>query len=261
MNLKALIAITMLDLHSSFRHELKSINHVLDVGTPFSIFEAYAVSYKAFIDFIKFGWGSALIDPEFKQKKALCDQLGIRTLLGGTFFEYMVYHHGFKAFVEKINEFSLDCVELSRGTIELSDHQYAEYIRTLSTDFYVMSEVGRKSPDPALDLSPAQWLAHSELSVEAGASLVILESRESGCSGYVSSSGDVNAVVIDSIVRSVPVESLLFEAPIKSVQTFLIKRYGVGVHLGNLALSDVLAVQSLRYGLRSDTLLATTPSF
>lgn len=251
----------MSELYSSFRHERKSINHVLDVGTPLSIFEAYAGSYRAFIDYIKFGWGSALIDPEFKQKKELCDQLGIRTLLGGTFFEYMVYHHGFDAFVEKINDFALDCVELSRGTIVLEDHQYAEYIRTLSTDFYVMSEVGRKSSDPTHALSPAQWLAHCELSVEAGASLVILESRESGLSGYVSSSGDVNAVVIDSIVRSVPVESLLFEAPIKSVQTFLIKRYGAGVNLGNLALPDVLAVQSLRYGLRSDTLLATSPIF
>ena len=251
----------MPDPHSSLLHERTSINHVLDVGTPLSIFEAYTGSYKAFIDYIKFGWGSALIDPEFKQKKEICDQLGIRTLLGGTFFEYMVHHHGFEAFVEQIKGFGLDCVELSRGTIELDDQLYAEYIRTLSTDFYVMSEVGRKSSDPALALSPAQWLAHCELSVEAGASLVILESRESGRSGYVSSSGDVNAVVIDSIVRSLPVESLLFEAPIKSVQTFLIKRYGAGVNLGNLALSDVLAVQSLRYGLRSDTLLAITPSF
>ena len=77
----------------------------------------------------------------------------------------------------------------------------------------------------------------------------------------MSSSGDVNAVVTDSIMRSIPVESLLFEAPIKSVQTFLIKRYGAGVNLGNLALSDVLAVQSLRYGLRSDTLLSSTSSF
>ena len=96
----------MPDLHSSFRHERTSINHVLDVGTPLSIFEAYTDSYKAFIDYIKFGWGSALIDPEFKQKKEICDQLGIRTLLGGTFFEYMIYHYGFEAFVEKIKYFS-----------------------------------------------------------------------------------------------------------------------------------------------------------
>ena len=109
--------------------------------------------------------------------------------------------------------------------------------------------------DPLLALSSAQWISHSELSANAGASLVILESRESGRSGYVSQGGDVNTVIIDSIVETIPVETLLFEAPIKSVQTFLIKRYGASVNLGNLALSDVMSVQSLRLGLRSDTLL------
>ena len=93
------------------------------------------------------------------------------------------------------------------------------------------------------------------MSAYAGASLLILESRESGRSGYVSTDGDVNAVIIDSITNIIPVESLLFEAPIKSVQTFLIKRYGALVNLGNLALPDLLSVQSLRFGLRSDTLL------
>ena len=238
-----------------------AINHVLDVGTPLPIFESYISTYSSFIDFLKFGWGSALIDPEFKKKKQLCDQHGIRPLLGGTFFEYMIYHHSFQVFLEKVQEFGLDCIELSRGTIDLDDHIYAGYIKTLSADFFVMSEVGRKSSDPNSVLSPAQWLAHCELSVEAGASLVILESRESGRSGYVSSAGDVNAVVIDSIVRSLPVTSLLFEAPIKSVQTFLIKRYGSAVNLGNLALSELMAVQSLRYGLRSDTLLVVEPTF
>ena len=93
------------------------------------------------------------------------------------------------------------------------------------------------------------------MSADAGASLLILESRESGRSGYVSTDGDVNAVIIDSITNIIPVESLLFEAPIKSVQAFLIKRYGTLVNLGNLALPDLLSVQSLRLGLRSDTLL------
>ena len=90
---------------------------------------------------------------------------------------------------------------------------------------------------------------------------MILESRESGRSGYVSTGGDVNAVMLDSISNSLPINSLLFEAPIKSVQTFLIKRYGASVNLGNLSLVDLLAVQSLRLGLRSDTLLESKAIF
>ena len=234
---------------------MHSLNHVLEVGTPYKIFESYISSYSKYIDFIKFGWGSALIDPDFNLKKQLCDRFNIKPLLGGTFFEYMIHHHDFSCFVEKVNSFGLDCVELSRGTLDIDDSLYASYIRTLSHDFFVMSEIGRKSSDPSLALTSAQWVSHCELSADAGASLLILESRESGRSGYVSTDGDVNAVIIDSITNIIPVESLLFEAPIKSVQTFLIKRYGTLVNLGNLALPDLLSVQSLRLGLRSDTLL------
>jgi phosphosulfolactate synthase len=234
---------------------MHSLNHVLEVGTPYKIFESYISSYSKYIDFIKFGWGSALIDPDFNLKKQLCDRFNIKPLLGGTFFEYMILHHDFSCFVEKVNSFGLDCVELSRGTLDIDDSLYASYIRTLSHDFFVMSEIGRKSSDPSLALTSAQWVSHCELSADAGASLLILESRESGRSGYVSTDGDVNAVIIDSITNIIPVESLLFEAPIKSVQAFLIKRYGTLVNLGNLALPDLLSVQSLRLGLRSDTLL------
>lgn len=240
---------------------MHSLNHILDVGTPFLIFEAYVSSYHEFIDFIKFGWGSALIDPEFESKKEICERFGIKPLLGGTFFEYMIHHHGFADFVKKIEKFGLQCVELSRGTIDIDDSLYASYIKQLSSDYYVMSEVGRKSSDPSQALTPSQWLAHCELSSDAGASLVILESRESGRSGYVSTGGDVNAVMLDSISNSLPINSLLFEAPIKSVQTFLIKRYGASVNLGNLSLVDLLAVQSLRLGLRSDTLLESKAIF
>jgi len=234
---------------------MPSLNHILEVGTPYNIFESYISSYSQYIDFVKFGWCSALIDPEFKLKKQLCDRYNVMPLLGGTFFEYMIHHYDFSHFVDSVNNFGLQCVELSRGTIDIDDSLYASYIKSLASDLFVMSEVGRKSADPLLALSSAQWISHCELSANAGASLVILESRESGRSGYVSQGGDVNTVIIDSIVETIPVESLLFEAPIKSVQTFLIKRYGALVNLGNLALSDVMSVQSLRLGLRSDTLL------
>ena len=175
---------------------MHSLNHILDVGTPFVIFEAYVSSYHEFIDFIKFGWGSALIDPEFESKKEICERFGIKPLLGGTFFEYMIHHHSFADFVKKIEQYGLQCVELSRGTIDIDDSVYASYIKQLSSDYYVMSEVGRKSSDPSQALAPSQWLAHCELSSDAGASLVILESRESGRSGYVSTGGDVNAVML-----------------------------------------------------------------
>ena len=234
----------------------ESLNHVLDVGTPFPLFESYLKSYSSYIDFLKFGWGSALVDPDFSRKSYLCKQLNVRPVLGGTFFEYMIHRHTFDEFIRRIDSYGLDCVELSRGTIDLDDVTYCSYIKKLSDNFFVMSEVGRKSSDPKFELTPQQWIDHCEISAQAGASLIILESRESGRSGYVSDGGQVDSVLLESITARLPLGCLLFEAPIKSVQTYLIKRYGPHVNMGNISLDDLVAVESLRKGLRSDTLLA-----
>ena len=102
----------------------ESLNHVLDVGTPFPLFESYLNSYSTYIDFLKFGWGSALVDPDFSRKSNLCKQLNVRPVLGGTFFEYMIHRHSFDEFLRRIESFGLDCVELSRGTIDLEDAIY-----------------------------------------------------------------------------------------------------------------------------------------
>ena len=233
-----------------------SLNHVLDVGTPFPLFESYLNSYSTYIDFLKFGWGSALVDPDFSRKSNLCKQLNVRPVLGGTFFEYMIHRHSFDEFLRRIESFGLDCVELSRGTIDLDDSTYCSYIKQLSSNFFVMSEVGRKSSDPEFELTPQQWIDHCEISAQSGASLIILESRESGRSGYVSDGGQVDSVLLESITATLPIGCFLFEAPIKSVQTYLIKRYGPHVNMGNISLDDLVAVESLRKGLRSDTLLA-----
>ena len=233
----------------------ESLNHVLEVGTPFPLFESYLNSYSSYIDFLKFGWGSALVDPDFSRKSNLCKQLNIRPVLGGTFFEYMIHHHSFDEFLRRIESYELECVELSRGTIDLNDALYCSFINKLSSNFFVMSEVGRKSSDPENQLTPKQWIEHCEISVQSGASLIILESRESGRSGYVSEAGQVDSVLLDSITARLPLGCFLFEAPIKSIQTFLIKRYGPLVNMGNISLDDLVAVESLRKGLRSDTLL------
>ncbi len=233
-----------------------SLNHVLEVGTPFQLFETYLNSYSKYIDIIKFGWGSALVDPDFSRKKILCNEFSIYPVLGGTFFEYMMHHHGFDEFLRHIDLFGLDCIELSRGIIDLDDSTYCSYIKKLSSNYFVMSEVGRKTSDSEHELTSQQWINHCEMSSESGASLIILESRESGRCGYVSDGGQVDSVLLESITARLPIGCFLFEAPIKSVQSYLINRYGPLVNLGNLSLDDLVGVESLRKGLRSDTLMS-----
>ena len=231
-------------------------NHVLEVGTPYPLFESYLSSYSKYINFLKFGWGSALVDPDFSQKLSLCKEHNILPVLGGTFFEYMIYHHNIDEFLRKIDSYGLECIELSRGTIDIDDSIFFSYIKNLSLNYFVMSEVGRKTSDPEHELTTQQWINHCEMSSESGASLIILESRESGRCGYVSDGGQVDSVLLESITTRLPICSFLFEAPIKSVQSYLINRYGPLVNLGNLSLDDLVGVECLRKGLRSDTLMS-----
>ena len=60
--------------------------------------------------------------------------------------------------------------------------------------------------------------------------------------------------MIDEIADQIPVEQLIFEAPRKEQQCWFIKKFGTNVNLGNIEPSEVISVETLRLGLRSDTL-------
>ena len=92
--------------------------------------------------------------------------------------------------------------------------------------------------------------------MEAGAYNVFTESRESGKSGICRSNGDVRFGLIEDILDRVSnVNKLTFEAPNISLQTYFIKKLGPNVNLSNIAFKDIIGVETLRCGLRSDTLL------
>jgi phosphosulfolactate synthase len=46
----------------------------------------------------------------------------------------------------------------------------------------------------------------------------------------------------------------MFDAPRKHQQVWFVRRLGSDVNLGNIAPADVLSLETLRLGLRSDTL-------
>jgi phosphosulfolactate synthase len=95
--------------------------------------------------------------------------------------------------------------------------------------------------------------------IEAGASKIITEGRESGTTGVFRGSGEIRTGLIEEIIQDVPVEKFIFEAPIKSQQTWFIKQFGPDVNLGNIAASEVISLETLRLGLRSDTFLDFHP--
>jgi phosphosulfolactate synthase len=145
---------------------------------------------------------------------------------------------------------------VSNGTIDLSNTAKAAYIRKCADHFEVFSEVGFKDPDRSDRLSPSQWIDCIGEDLDAGASIVIAEARESGRSGICHRDGQLRWGLIEDILASpIAVDRLLFEAPTRELRTQFVTRIGTNVNLGNIALGDVLGLETLRLGLRADTLL------
>ena len=59
--------------------------------------------------------------------------------------------------------------------------------------------------------------------------------------------------MIDEIVHAMDADRLIFEAPRKEQQVWLLALFGAECSLGNIAPDDVLSLETLRLGLRSDT--------
>jgi phosphosulfolactate synthase len=102
-------------------------------------------------------------------------------------------------------------------------------------------------------MAPYRWVEQIQTELEAGAWKVITESRETGSAGINRPDGEIRMGLVDEIAHAVDVDKLLFEAPRKDQQVWLLKRFGREVNLGNIAPDDVLSLETLRLGLRADT--------
>jgi phosphosulfolactate synthase len=60
--------------------------------------------------------------------------------------------------------------------------------------------------------------------------------------------------LVDEIAHSIDFQDLIWEAPTKSSQAWFVKQFGSEVNLGNIPPDEVIALETLRLGLRGDTL-------
>lgn len=210
--------------------------------------------YEQYIDYIKIGWGLSLITPKLKQKIDICKKHGIPVFFGGTLFEYMYNKNFFSDYLKWLKDLNLNFIEISDGTIDIEEKIKLNCImKAKSEGFTVFSEVGKKDPNEIG--SPLGWVKQISNEIEAGSDFIILEGRESGSAGIYRSSGEIRSGLISDIFNQHKKDfnKLIFEAPNKSSQTYLIKKFGPNVNLSNINFNDILSLISLRQGLRSDT--------
>jgi phosphosulfolactate synthase len=234
----------------------RGLTMVIDNGMPTSWFRDAVTSSAELIDLVKFGWGTALVTAGLDRKVETLQSLGIGYFFGGTLFEKHVLQRRFDAYRAFCHDYGCSHVEVSNGTIELPNPEKDTYISRLADDFTVLSEVGFKDGERSERLSPSRWVDYIRADLDAGADLVITEARESGRSGICRPDGRLRFGLIEDILDAgLPTDQLLFEAPTKELQTYFVRRVGTDVNLGNIAPTEVIALETLRLGLRSDTLL------
>jgi phosphosulfolactate synthase len=228
------------------------LTHVLDRGLSLAEVDGLLVVAGDYVDIVKLGWGTALVSANLQPKLERYAAHDVPVMLGGTLTELAIRPGRVEGLMAWLRELGLRHVEVSDGTIALEPEVKTHLIRTLAAaGFTVLSEVGSK--DAATIMAPYVWIERIEGELEAGAWKVIAEARESGTAGIYRADGEVRSGLIDEIAHAVDCERMIFEAPRKEQQVWLLEFFGSECNLGNIAPDDVLSLETLRLGLRSDT--------
>jgi phosphosulfolactate synthase len=228
------------------------ITLVLDKGIGLRQMEDLLASAADYVDLVKLGWGTGYISHDLRDKIKVYQQAGVPVYFGGTLLELAILQDRVDEYREMALSLGVSHVELSTGIIDLSIAEKVRYIRELRKDFVVVSEVGSKSPQKVL---PAyKWVEYIQSELDAGAWKVICEGRESGTVGLFHTDGEVKSGVVDEIMSKIDPSRLIFEAPQKAQQVWFIQKFGTDVNLGNIATTDVIPLETLRLGLRGDTM-------
>ena len=223
----------------------RQVEDVLDVASDY-------------VDLVKLGWGTAVITRELERKLEIYRSARIPVYFGGTLFEAFVLRRQLDTYRVLLQELGIEHVEVSDGSVSIPHEEKLSYISALGQDFTVLSEVGSKDLEKIMP--PYRWVQMIQAELEAGSWKVICEARESGTAGLYRPNGEIRSGLVDEIVDLVDQRRIIFEAPQKAQQVWFIQHSGANVNLGNIMPEEVIPLETLRLGLRADTLFEFVPS-
>ena len=229
----------------------KGIAMIMDKGLAVEEARNLITSAGHLVDFAKLGFGTSIATNGLREKINLYRESGISVYMGGTLFEAFLVRNMFDEYRELMKKYDIGTVEVSDGSIQIDHQLKCDYISKLAEEFYVLSEVGSKNA--GVELENSEWISQMKTELEAGSGMVIAEARESGTVGIYGKDGSANTQLIDEIHNQIPHHKILWEAPKKSQQAWFIRHFGPEVNLGNIAPSEIVALETLRLGLRGDT--------
>jgi phosphosulfolactate synthase len=226
------------------------LTHVIDKGLGPRAWEDVLEVAGAHISIVKLGWGTAAVTGNLRRKLDVLREKPV--VIGGTFFEVVYVQEKLEAYKSWLRELGLTHVEISDGTVEIPRERKLELIADFARDFTVLAEVGSK--DPSVEPAAEEWKRWLREELDAGAWKVITEARESGTAGIFDARGGMRTELVGEIAAAVGTEHVVFEAPTKAAQAWFITEFGPSVNLGNIPPDEVIPLETLRRGLRGDTL-------
>ncbi|HPE87104.1 MAG: phosphosulfolactate synthase [Bacteroidia bacterium] len=235
----------------------KGLTMVMDKGLSLREAEDFIETAGHLADFIKLGFGTSVVTKRVKEKVKKYQNAGLIVYAGGTLFEaYAIRNNvdGYKAFIDSLG---LDGVEISDGSARMDHKKKCAFIHRFSSEYTVLSEVGSKSAD--VEIPEAQWIEMMKKELESGSLKVIAEARESGTVGIYNSNGSADTSLIDALANHIDPNAIIWEAPLKAQQAWFIRYLGAHVNLGNIAPHELIAMETLRLGLRGDTFFRFLP--
>ena len=229
----------------------RGITHVLDSGLTPEATRAFLGQTGHLVDIVKVGWGIGYVDPALSTRVGICTDHGCPVSLGGTLLEVAALQDRVSELRDWALSVGMTHIEVSNGLRALSASRKHALVRELAADFVVLAETGAKEGN--YPPTPAEWGEEMARDLDAGASWVIAEGRESGTVGLYHSDQGIREDLVSAIVAWVPADKVIFEAPGKSQQAWFVRQLGADVNIGNVAPANVLALETLRLGLRADT--------
>ena len=233
------------------------ITMVLDKGLGLETAESLMNISGEYVDYLKFGWGTSIVHEQdiVSAKVEMYKSFDITPYTGGTLFELAYMQGKLDEFLKEARNLGFPAVEISDGSTSISHDDKLDCIRKAKREgFEVLSEVGKKNPELDKELALEERIGYMQEELDAGSSLVIVEAREGGKNiGIFDEAGNAKEDEIDVILDKINPKKILWEAPNKDQQVFFILKLGNTVNLGNVSSDDITSLETLRQGLRGDT--------
>ncbi len=224
---------------------------IMDKGLSINEVNNFLSIAHPFVDIVKLGFGTSVVTPNLREKIEAYQAYDIPVYFGGTLFEAFLIRNQFDDYVKMCKDYNIHYMEVSDGSITIPHSEKCGYIEKLTKVGTVLSEVGSK--DATHIIPPYIWIKLMKAELEAGSTYVIAEAREAGNVGIYRGTGEVREGLVQEILTEIPGDRIIWEAPKKEQQLYFLELLGCNANFGNIASNELIALETMRIGLRGDT--------